>query len=142
MRLGLAEINGTPTLVALKAGGGVRPGNDLPADPLAILNDPALRKRAEAAIAAAPALSGKVRLLPPLAQFKKIICVGLNYADHAAESPYEKPKFPVFFLRLESGIIGPNDSIIRPQVSEHLDFEGEMVVVLGKGGRRISEANA
>jgi acylpyruvate hydrolase len=142
MRLGLAEINGTPTLVALKAGEVVRPGNDLPADPLAILNDPALRKRAEAAIAAAPALSGKVRLLPPLAQFKKIICVGLNYADHAAESPYEKPKFPVFFLRLESGIIGPNDSIIRPQVSEHLDFEGEMVVVLGKGGRRISEANA
>jgi acylpyruvate hydrolase len=141
MRLGLAEIDGTSVLVALRGSDIVRPG-DLPADPLAILNDPALRKRAEAAIASAPVVAGKVKLLPPLARFGKIICVGLNYADHAAESPYEKPKFPVFFLRLESGLIGPHDPIVRPQVSEHLDFEGEMVIVLGKGGRRIREQDA
>jgi 2-keto-4-pentenoate hydratase/2-oxohepta-3-ene-1,7-dioic acid hydratase in catechol pathway len=142
MRLGLAEIEGARTLVALRGADIVRVGNDLPADPLAILTDAALRKRAETAIAGAPVVSGKVRLLPPLARFGKIICVGLNYADHAAESPYEKPKFPVFFLRLESGLVGPNDPIVRPQVSEHLDFEAEMVIVIGKGGRRIAEADA
>ncbi len=142
MRLGLAEIDGVRALVAPKGEGIVRLGGDLPADPLAILTDPALRRRAEAAIAAAPVEAKTVRLLPPLAAFGKIVCVGLNYADHAAESPYDRPKFPVFFLRVDTGVIGPNDPIIRPQVSDHLDFEAEMAIVLGKGGRRIAEAEA
>lgn len=143
MRLGLAEIDGVRELIALREGTTVRPGRDLPTDPLAILTNSSLKARVEAAIAAAPAVDeATVRLLPPLAEFGKIICVGLNYADHAAESPYDRPKFPVFFLRVDTGIIGPNDPIIRPQISDHLDFEAEMAIVLGKGGRRIAEDSA
>ncbi|MBS7707155.1 fumarylacetoacetate hydrolase family protein [Chelatococcus asaccharovorans] len=143
MRLGLAEIDGVRALVALRDGVVVRPGGGLPADPLAILIDLSLRAKASAAIASAPAVDpASMRLLPPLAEFGKIICVGLNYADHAAESPYDRPKFPVFFLRVDTGIIGPNDPIIRPLISDHLDFEAELAVVLGSGGRRIAEEQA
>ncbi|MBX3538265.1 MAG: fumarylacetoacetate hydrolase family protein [Chelatococcus sp.] len=143
MRLGLAEIEGVRTLVALRDGVIVRLDSELPIDPLKILTDAFLRAKASAAIAnAKPVDSTSARLLPPLAQFGKIICVGLNYADHAAESPYDRPKFPVFFLRVDTGIIGPNDPIIRPLISDHLDFEAEMAIILGSGGRRIPEEQA
>ncbi|MBS7743191.1 MULTISPECIES: fumarylacetoacetate hydrolase family protein [unclassified Chelatococcus] len=139
----MAEIEGVRTLVALRDGVTVRLDSELPIDPLKILTDAFLRAKASAAIAnAKPVDSTSARLLPPLAQFGKIICVGLNYADHAAESPYDRPKFPVFFLRVDTGIIGPNDPIIRPLISDHLDFEAEMAVVLGSGGRRIPEEQA
>jgi acylpyruvate hydrolase len=69
-------------------------------DPLAILLDPSLRRTAEAAILKACAIDpATLRFLPPMATIGKIICVGLNYADHAGESLYDKPKFPVFFRR-------------------------------------------
>jgi 2-keto-4-pentenoate hydratase/2-oxohepta-3-ene-1,7-dioic acid hydratase in catechol pathway len=69
--------------------------------------------------------------------------VGLNYADHAAESPYKDvPKYPAFFPRFASSLIGDGEPIVRPCISEQLDFEGELVAVIGRGGHRISRANA
>jgi acylpyruvate hydrolase len=140
MRLGLAEAAGRRILIAQRKQEVVSLVDAaLPSDPLAILLDPALRAAAENAIAKAAAIdAATLEFLPPMATIGKIICVGLNYADHAAESPYEKPKFPVYFLRTEEGVIGHGAPIVRPQVSEHLDFEGEMVAVIGKAGRRIS----
>jgi acylpyruvate hydrolase len=139
MRLGLAEAVGRSILIAQRKHEVVSlAGTPLPKDPLAILLDPSLLRTAEAAIAKAGAIDpATLRFSPPMATIGKIICVGLNYADHAAESPYDKPKFPVFFLRTEAGVIGHGAPIVRPQVSEQLDFEGEMVAVIGKGGRRI-----
>jgi acylpyruvate hydrolase len=139
MRLGLAKAGGRSLLIAQRKQDVVSlVGTTLPNDPLAIMLDPSLRSAAEAAIAKAPIVDpATLHFAPPLATIGKIICVGLNYADHAAESPYDKPKFPVFFLRIEEGLIGHGAPIVRPQVSEHLDFEGEMVAVIGKGGRRI-----
>lgn len=139
MRLGLAEAVGRSILIAQREQEVVSlAGDSLPNDPLAILLDPSLRRAAEAAIAKAGAIDpATLRFLPPMATIGKIICVGLNYADHAAESPYDKPKFPVFFLRTVEGVIGHGASIVLPLVSEQLDFEGEMVAVIGKGGRRI-----
>lgn len=139
MRLGLAQVGGRTVLIALRNKEIVSLADAaLPGDPLAILLDASLRSAAEAAIARAPVLdSATLRFAPPMATIGKIICVGLNYADHAAESPYDKPKFPVFFLRTTAGLIGHGAPIIRPQVSEQLDFEGEMVAVIGKSGRRI-----
>lgn len=140
MRLGLAEVDGRQSLVAQRKDGVVSlRENAFPADPLAILLDPVLRRQAEAAIATASVVNlAGLQFAPPMANVGKIICVGLNYADHAAESPYEKPAFPVFFLRADTGLIGHRASIVRPRISEQLDFEGEMVAVIGKGGRRIS----
>ncbi|MFY9960697.1 fumarylacetoacetate hydrolase family protein [Pseudomonas sp.] len=83
-----------------------------------------------------------IRLLPPLSRPSKIVCVGLNYADHTKESPYEQPDYPTFFPRFASTLIGCDEAIIRPNASEQLDYEGELAVIIGKGGRHISRANA
>jgi len=82
------------------------------------------------------------RFLPPLSRPTKIICVGLNYADHTAESPYEQPDYPTLFLRLHTSLVAHNQPIVRTKLSDSLDYEGEVAVVLGKGGRNIPKENA
>ncbi|RWX72098.1 FAA hydrolase family protein [Mesorhizobium sp. M2A.F.Ca.ET.039.01.1.1] len=83
-----------------------------------------------------------VTFLPPLARPPKIICVGLNYADHTKESPYEQPDYPTLFARFATTLVGHNQPIVRPLASTSLDFEGEMVVVIGRGGRHIPKSRA
>jgi acylpyruvate hydrolase len=83
-----------------------------------------------------------ISVLPPLRGISKIICVGLNYADHTAETGFEAPAYPNLFVRFESSLVGHGDPIIRPQVSQSLDFEGELAAVVGKGGRHIAYDNA
>lgn len=84
-----------------------------------------------------------VRLLPPIPRPGKILCVGLNYVDHAAESPYlNVPTYPAFFARFASSLIADGAPIIRPDCSHELDFEGELVAVIGKAARHVHEAHA
>lgn len=83
-----------------------------------------------------------VTFLPPLTRAGKILCVGLNYADHAAESAMEAPDFPTVFVRFNTGLVGHNAPLVKPDVSDRFDYEGEMVAVIGKAGREISEADA
>ena len=85
---------------------------------------------------------GSVTLLPPLPARGKIICVGLNYLDHAAESSMKVPEYPTLFARFSSSIIGHEAPMLRPVESERLDFEGELVAVIGVRGRRIAMADA
>ncbi|KWO64987.1 fumarylacetoacetate hydrolase family protein [Burkholderia ubonensis] len=82
--------------------------------------------------------------LPPLTRPPKIICVGLNYADHTKESSYEQPDYPTLFFRVNTSLVAHEQSMVRPRVtdSEGLDFEGEIAVVLGKGGRHIEKDDA
>jgi acylpyruvate hydrolase len=84
----------------------------------------------------------QVRLLPPVSAPGKIICVGLNYVDHSIESGFVVPTYPTIFARFTSSLMGAGAPIIRPTVSTQLDYEGEMVAVIGKGGRHIAEADA
>lgn len=84
----------------------------------------------------------KATLLPPLAAPRKIVCVGLNYADHAAEGGFEKPAYPTIFGRFASSLVGYGAPIVRPCLSEQLDFEGELAAVIGKTGRRIPKDRA
>lgn len=84
----------------------------------------------------------RIRYLPPLRAPSKIVCVGLNYRDHTEESNFQQPDYPTIFARFQSGMIGHLEPILRPQISEQLDFEGEMAVYIGKGGRHISTASA
>lgn len=82
-----------------------------------------------------------VTVLPPIPNPSKIICVGLNYADHTAESGFAKqPDYPTLFGRFASSLIGHKAPLIRPRVSEQLDYEGEIVAVVGRGGRHIPKA--
>ncbi len=83
-----------------------------------------------------------IRHLPPVARPPKVVCVGLNYADHTRESPYEQPKYPTFFPRFASSLIGCGDALIRPKVSEQFDYEGELAVIIGRGGRHIARDRA
>ena len=80
--------------------------------------------------------------LAPVARPSKIICLGLNYRDHAEESGLGIPEFPVLFGRFASSLIGHGAPIILPKVSEQLDWEAELVAVLAKGGKNITEADA
>lgn len=84
----------------------------------------------------------QVRFLPPIVRPSKIFCVGLNYAEHTKESPYEQPKYPTVFLRVPTATAGHESVIRRPACSEQLDYEGEMVAVLAAGGRHIPEDKA
>jgi acylpyruvate hydrolase len=84
----------------------------------------------------------QVILLPPLSAPGKIICVGLNYVDHSIESGFKVPDYPTIFTRFTSSLIGCGAAIIRPKVSTQLDYEGEMVAVIGAGGRHIPEQDA
>mgnify|MGYP001950005316 CR=1 FL=1 len=78
----------------------------------------------------------------PLAKPGKVLCIGLNYADHAAESKMEAPDFPTVFARFASGFVPHGAPLVRPAISDKFDYEGEMVAVIGKKGRNISEENA
>jgi 2-keto-4-pentenoate hydratase/2-oxohepta-3-ene-1,7-dioic acid hydratase in catechol pathway len=81
----------------------------------------------------------QARLLAPLSRPPKIICVGLNYRDHALECNAEIPKVPTIFSKYTTAIIGPGEAIILPKHSKEPDYEAEFAVVIGKGGRYISK---
>lgn len=82
---------------------------------------------------------GLVSYRPPLERPGKVLCVGLNYADHAAESRMEVPPHPTVFARFSSSFVAHGAPLVRPKVSEKFDYEGELVAVVGKRGREISE---
>jgi 2-keto-4-pentenoate hydratase/2-oxohepta-3-ene-1,7-dioic acid hydratase in catechol pathway len=89
-----------------------------------------------------PKVDDDIRLGPPLSRPSKIVCVGLNYAKHAAESGMDIPEEPVLFFKSSSAIVGPNDPIIIPKNSEKTDWEVELAVVIGKKASYVSEADA
>ena len=83
-----------------------------------------------------------LRLGPCVGQTGKFVCIGLNYADHAAESGLDVPPEPVIFNKWTSAIVGPDDDVIIPRGSEKTDWEVELGVVIGKGGSYIAESDA
>lgn len=101
---------------------------------------------AEAASAAQSAKAtlplSEVTLLPVIPNPGKIVCVGLNYGDHVRETGREITEKPTLFLRVAESQVAHGDDIVLPPESSRLDYEGEIAVVIGKGGRRIPEANA
>jgi len=78
-----------------------------------------------------------VKLLAPIPKPRKLICVGLNYRDHAIETNSEIPSVPTIFNKFATAVIGPGDSIVLPKVSNMPDYEAELAFVIGKGGRHI-----
>ena len=89
-----------------------------------------------------PVVDPKTRLVVPLVRPSKIVCVGLNYAKHAAESGMDIPKEPVLFFKATSALVGPNDAIIIPKGSVKTDWEVELSIVIGKQASYVTEANA
>jgi len=89
-----------------------------------------------------PKVSGSPRLGSPIANVPKLICIGLNYADHAKESNLPIPPEPVVFMKAISSIIGPNDEVRLPKGSKKGDWEVELAFVIGKKAQSVTEANA
>jgi 2-keto-4-pentenoate hydratase/2-oxohepta-3-ene-1,7-dioic acid hydratase in catechol pathway len=83
-----------------------------------------------------------VRLLPPVPDSRRIICVGLNYKAHIAETGNAVPAHPILFPRYPQSLVGPGANLVRPRVSERFDFAGELAVVIGKPGRAIPRESA
>ncbi len=92
--------------------------------------------------ASLPAVPGEPRLGPCVAGTGKFMCIGLNYADHAAESGLEVPSEPVLFMKATSAICGPDDPIIVPRGATKVDWEVELGVVIGRKAKYVSEAEA
>ena len=84
----------------------------------------------------------KIAYLPPLENPGRIFCIGLNYVDHSVESGFAVPSYPAIFSRFPSSMMGHDAPIVRPKVSTQLDYEGELVAVIGRAGRYIAKDKA
>jgi acylpyruvate hydrolase len=138
MRIVNIEKNGRPTLAVRAKGGVVEVGGELKA----LLEGGALgelKRMAE---------NGKVedekglKFLPPVHNPNKVLCLGLNYRDHAIETNQPIPTYPVVFTRAQTTLVGHGQPMIAPRLSEQLDYEAELAVVIGRRGRNIAKADA
>ncbi|MCB1389365.1 MAG: fumarylacetoacetate hydrolase family protein, partial [Rhodobacteraceae bacterium] len=104
---------------------------------------PGALTKAAARLESAPRIDrDTVTLRPPLSAPGKIVCIGLNYRDHTAESGFVQPDYPTVFGRFSSSLIGHGAAILRPTLSEQLDYEGELAAVIGRRARHVPEAEA
>lgn len=148
MKLVTFDAGRGPQLGAVR-GAGLVPFADaapgLPTDMIGLIAAwPQVEAAARSAVEAATNLTplSQVRLLPPVPRPGKIMAIGLNYADHIAESGMETPAEQVWFSKAVTSANGPFDPIQVPKVSPFLDYEAELVAVIGRGGRHISRAAA
>ena len=107
-----------------------------------VLSDAGLAAIRAADPAKLPVVAAGTRLGPCVAGTGKFICIGLNYADHAAESGMQVPPEPVIFMKATSAIVGPNDPIIIPRGSVKTDWEVELAVIIGTKAKYVSESDA
>ncbi len=120
---------------------------DLPRDLVALIRAgkdafAAAERAAKNAPAAARIALARLKFLPPVTHPGKIICLGLNYVDHAAEGGHAKPSYPSFFTRAVTSLAAHREPIVRPPCSTQLDYEAELAVVVGRNARHVKEADA
>jgi 2,4-diketo-3-deoxy-L-fuconate hydrolase len=107
-----------------------------------VLAPAALRRLRAVSLAKLPVVRGRPRLGCPVAGVGKMVCIGLNYTDHAAEVGREQPTEPMVFIKAGSAICGPDDPIVRPRGAVKLDYEVELAAVIGRDARDLDEAGA
>lgn len=147
MRIGQFCINGQ-TAIGTQVEGSIRgilahdaqyPGT---LDSIIRMGDEALRNTQKLLSAANELDASRIAFLPTLTSPRKIICLGLNYIDHAVESKMEVPPYPTLFARFSSSLVGHGQPLLMPKLSSQFDFEGELVAVIGKDGRDIPKSRA
>ena len=113
-------------------------------DEMFFANDgiPRLRRWLEEHATSAPRVASSVRLGSPISRPSKIVCIGLNFRDHAKESKMEIPEEPVIFFKATTSLAGPNDDLIMPKNARKVDWEVELAVVIGKRGGYIEREQA
>ncbi|MFW5678728.1 MAG: fumarylacetoacetate hydrolase family protein [Pseudomonadota bacterium] len=117
---------------------------DAPADMIGVIEaGDALLDQVRAGLGGATPLPlAEVALLPPIPRPGKILCLGLNYVEHAKEGGHEVPDYPAIFMRTTSSLVAPGAPVVRPKVSEKLDYEAELTLVIGQRCRNVAEAEA
>lgn len=146
MRYASFEINGQASYGVLDDAGQYRRAPHAfqarYADLKAVIAADALAELAEAALSSGePLTPAQVRLLPVIPNPGKLICVGLNYKSHVAETKRADSAYPSLFLRFNDSLAAHDDLVLRPAFSERFDWEGELAFVIGKGGRHIAKEN-
>jgi len=127
----------------LDASGSIRDLSGVVADLAGeVLSPGGLAKLAALDPASLPAVPGTPRIGPPVTGMKNLVCIGLNYADHAAETGAPVPKEPIVFLKSLGALQGPNDDVVIPRDSRKTDWECELAVVIGTKAKYVTEANA
>lgn len=112
-------------------------------DVSAMAADASLLGRASEMIDSAPRVAvADITPALPVAEPGKVICLGLNYVDHIKEGGYEIPTYPALFMRWARSLMPAGAPMVRPSCSEQLDYEAELMVIIGKGGRHIAESDA
>jgi 2-keto-4-pentenoate hydratase/2-oxohepta-3-ene-1,7-dioic acid hydratase in catechol pathway len=112
-------------------------------DLMALIADPALAESVAAKLSGAASVSvSSIKTALPVSNPGTIICLGLNYTDHIKEGGYDIPDYPALFMRGKNSIMASGASLVRPTCSDKLDYEAELMFIVGKGGRHISEADA
>ena len=146
MRIVNFEMDGVPGIAADEGSGWhglMRRDGGFPGTLPELIAEGADLLRAGRGLGRSPAIDlNAVRLLPPIPVPPKILCVGLNYDDHLAESGLKKPTYPEIFGRFATSLIAHGQAIRRPRESSALDYEAELAVVVGKPGRRIPRDQA
>lgn len=121
-------------------------GLSLTTDLKTLIETPGAMAAAHAAAQQAPASAmvalASVQILPLIPNPGKIVCMGLNYADHAKEGGNARPDYPSFFLRGATSMVGHHSPIVRPKASTQLDYEAELAVIIGQRARHLTAANA
>jgi 2-keto-4-pentenoate hydratase/2-oxohepta-3-ene-1,7-dioic acid hydratase in catechol pathway len=147
MRLASFKANGRPSYGAVTDTGIIDLARRLPKYPtlLDLFRAGALGDARAAATGPADHALAQVEMLPPIPAPEKIICVGINYPERATEykdRAAEKPKYPNLFVRFPNSLVGHDQPIVRPKVSERFDYEGEIVLVIGREGRHVPQGEA
>jgi 2-keto-4-pentenoate hydratase/2-oxohepta-3-ene-1,7-dioic acid hydratase in catechol pathway len=148
LRLASFKAGGRTSWGAVTDGGIVDLGRKLTQYPtlLDVFRAGAIGEARAAASGAADHQQKDVTMLPPILAPEKCICVGINYPERSAEygnaAPKDPPKYPNLFCRFPSSLVGTDVPIVRPKVSDKFDYEGELVLVMGKEGRHIPQDKA
>jgi 2-keto-4-pentenoate hydratase/2-oxohepta-3-ene-1,7-dioic acid hydratase in catechol pathway len=136
---GIGVLTGTGEIRGLLAGEPGYPGH---LEALLAKGEDALRTAGTSLARAREFDAAAIQWLPPLTAPSKIICIGLNYAAHAAEGGFTRPTYPSVFVRFNTTLIGHRAPLLRPRESAQFDYEVELVAVIGRAGRRISKQHA
>lgn len=112
-------------------------------DLMALVTDPALAESVAGKVAGAPTIPvADITPALPVKAPGSIICLGLNYTDHIKEGGYDIPDYPALFMRGKNSIMAAGAPLVRPTCSDKLDYEAELMLIIGKGGRHISQDDA
>ncbi len=145
MRFLVGTIDGVKSVFSVRGSEAVNLSAALPPvgdDLSAIVADPDLLAQAASVSAQNTVLVSDITSALPISDPPTVICLGLNYTDHIKEGGYDIPEYPALFMRGTNSIMAAGQPMVRPSCSEQLDYEAELMLIIGKGGRHIAEADA